>query len=425
MEAEVRKFIDNYEEKVVHLSNEASLAYFNASISGREEDYNRVSQLQIELNKIYSNQEDFEQLKKFKDNGLISDPYLKRQVELIYNLYAGNQYDEELQREIINLSTKVEKEFSTFRAEYDSRRLTDNEIDEILDESTDSDELRQVWEASKKIGSIVSADVIKLVKLRNEAARRLGYEDYHKMSLALSEQDSDELEELFDHLDELTREQFVGLKKDIDGFLSKRYGIDPAGLMPWHYQDKFFQLGPKIFETDLDKFYKDKDIVDITRNYYAGIGLDVDDIMGRSDLYEKEGKYQHAYCTVIDREGDIRVVCNIKPNYRWMSTMLHEFGHAVYDKYISLRLPWQLREHAHIFTTEAIAMLFGRFASNPQWLQDIIGISPEEKKTIEVDCLNSLRLEQLVFSRWVQVMYRFEQTIHLFDSVKIQAILIK
>ena len=56
-----------------------------------------------------------------------------------------------------------------------------------------------------------------------------------------------------------------------------------------------------------------------------------------------------------------------------MSTQLHELGHAVYDTYLDFEnTPYLLREPAHIFTTEAIAMLFGRFASNPQRIQDMV-----------------------------------------------------
>ena len=89
--------------------------------------------------------------------------------------------------------------------------------------------------------------------------------------------------------------------------------------------------------------------------------------------------------------------------------MLHEFGHAVYDKFISQALPWQLRTHAHILTTEAIAMMFGRFALNPEWLKKMTGLSENEKEKISEDCFKSLQSEQLTFSRWVQVMYRFEK----------------
>ena len=70
-----------------------------------------------------------------------------------------------------------------------------------------------------------------------------------------------------------------------------------------------------------------------------------------------------------DREGNVRVVCNIKPTYRSMNTTLHEYSHALYDKFIDRSIPWALRKPAHVFTTQAIAMLFGRLAHNPTWLE--------------------------------------------------------
>ena len=164
-----------------------------------------------------------------------------------------------------------------------------------------------------------------------------------------------------------------------------------------------------MYDVDLDKYYKGKDIEKLTSSYYAGIGLDITDILANSDLYEKPGKNQHAFCIDIDNEGDVRILCNIKDNSSWMNTMLHEYGHGVYDKYIDRDLPYVLRDPAHTFTTEAIAQMFGRFASNPQWLKDVVGISSKEKRAITEESLNTLRLEQLVFSRWAQVMYRFEK----------------
>jgi len=160
---------------------------------------------------------------------------------------------------------------------------------------------------------------------------------------------------------------------------------------------------------DLDKYYKDKNLETLTTNFYAGIGLPIDAMIKNSDLYEKPGKNQHAFCTNINRKTDVRVLCNIKPNATWMGTMLHEFGHAVYDENIDTTLPFVLHDPAHTFTTEAIAMMFGRFSSNPQWLKDNVGISEEEKTKIADYCFKTLRIEQLVFSRWAQVMYRFEK----------------
>ncbi|MFZ4707847.1 MAG: M2 family metallopeptidase, partial [Bacteroidales bacterium] len=107
--------------------------------------------------------------------------------------------------------------------------------------------------------------------------------------------------------------------------------------------------------------------------------------------------------------GDVRVLCNIKPNASWMGTMLHEFGHANYDKYIDEKLPFCLRTPAHTFTTEAIAMLFGRMSSNAQFLVDMKLTDTADARKVAVESFKVLRLEQLTFSRWAQVMYRFEK----------------
>lgn len=412
MTEELKKFIEEFESKAITAYKDYQLAYFDATISGKAEDYDKSSELQIKYNKIYTNKEDFALLKKIKESDSITDSLLKRQLDVLYRAYSKNQIDEKKLEEIIKLSTDIENRFSTFRAEVKGKRLTDNEIEEILKTSKDSKTLQETWMASKKIGKLVAEDIIKLVKMRNETARELGYSNYHEMSLKLSEQDPSEIDKIFDELYELTKEVFAQVKNEMDFFLSQRYNISPKDLMPWHYQNRYFQEAPKIYNVDLDGYYKDKDIVALTRNYYNGLGLNIDDVIQNSDLFEKEGKYQHAYCTDIDRNGDVRVVCNVKPNYNWMNTMLHEYGHAVYSKFIDRNLPWILREEVHTFTTEAIAMLFGRFASNPQWLVDVVGISESESYKIMDDSFKILKLEQLVFSRWAQVVYRFEKSMY-------------
>lgn len=412
MKKEFEEFITAYEAKVIPLSKEYSLASWNAELSGKEEDFAKVSDFEFKLSKIYTSKEDFEKLKKFKESGLIKDSLLSRELEVLYNAYLSKQIDTAKLKKMIDMQNEIGMKFNNFRAEVNGKKITDNEVDKILSTSTNTADLKAAWEATKKSGKNVSEDVLKLVKLRNEAAKELGFANFHEMSLKLSDQDPKEIEKIFDELDSLTKDAFAELKGEMDDYFAKRYKIKKEELMPWHYQDRFFQEAPKIYEVDLDKYYKGKNLVNITTKYYAGLGLDISDLVKKSDLYEKEGKNQHAFCTDIDNEGDVRVLCNVVDNVYWMNTMLHEYGHAVYDKYIDRKLPFTLRNPAHTFTTEAIAMIFGRFSSNPQWLKDELGISAEEKAKIEEYCYKTLRLEQMVFSRWAQVMYRFEKGLY-------------
>jgi peptidyl-dipeptidase A len=413
MEQEYEKLIADYEALMKPAYKDMSLQYFIAATNSTPENWELYAQKEMLVNKILSDKQLFERIKKIKESNLIQDPIKRRRIEVIYLTFLGKQVDTAKLNQITKLQSEIENKYSTFRAEYRGKKLSDNDVEEILKTSTNNKELQEVWEAQKKIGRVVASDIIKLVKMRNEIARELGFKNYHEMSLKLSEQDPAEIEKLFDELDNLTRNAFATEKSKMDEILAKRYNIKKEDLMPWHYQNRFFQEAPKIYDVDLDQYYKNKDIVQLAKDYYSSIGLPIDDIVARSDLFERENKNQHAFCINIDRDAkDIRVLCNIKPNARWMETMLHENGHALYEKYLDEKLPWDLKTPAHIFTTEAIAMLFGRFATNPQWMVDMLKISSEEAKKIQEPARNTLRLQQIVFSRWSQVMFRFEKSLY-------------
>jgi len=92
--------------------------------------------------------------------------------------------------------------------------------------------------------------------------------------------------------------------------------------------------------------------------------------------------------------------------------MLHEFGHAIYDKYNDRSLPFLLRPPAHTLTTEAIAMLNGRMSKNPEWLMKVAGLSEQEAKRLSTTAFKTLRSEMLIFLRWAITLVRFEQKLY-------------
>ncbi|MFC2130011.1 M3 family metallopeptidase [Bacteroidota bacterium] len=413
MEQEFKEFAENLEAEVARSYTDMGLTYWVAANSGKAEDFDKATEAEIKLDKIFSNKVTFEKLKAYRESGLILDDILKRNLELMYLSYLGKQIDPNKLAEMTKLQTEIAKKFQNYRANVDGKDLTDNDVEKTLKTSKDSKVLEKVWKAHKSIGPIVADDIIKLVKMRNEAAKELGFSNYHEMSLKLNEQDPADISNIFDELDELTGDSFKALKNEMDEVIAKQCGITRDELMPWHYQNRYFQEAPQIYDIDLDTYYKGKDIVQLTKDYYTSIGLPIDKMVEKSDLFERKGKNQHAFCIDIDRDKkDVRVLCNVKDNSGWMNTMLHEYGHAVYFKWHDKDLPWFLKSPAQIFTTEAIAMLFGRFASNAQWMQDMLKISDEEKEKISETANKILTLEQLVFSRWSQVMYRFEKSLY-------------
>ncbi|MBZ0242819.1 MAG: M2 family metallopeptidase, partial [Bacteroidales bacterium] len=234
---------------------------------------------------------------------------------LLYNAFTGYQIDTAKLNAMTQLSSDIGKKFQNFRAKVGKKEISDNDVENILKTSKDSKQLQATWLAHKEIGPLVAEDLIKLIKMRNEVAKELGFANYHEMSLKLSDQNPEDVQKLFDELDQLTSEPFKQPKAEMDGILATQLKIKPEELMPWHYQNRFFQEAPAIYEVDLDKYYKDKDVVALTDKFYKSIGLETEDMIKNSDLYERKGKNQHAFCTDIDRDKhDIRVLCNVKQN---------------------------------------------------------------------------------------------------------------
>jgi peptidyl-dipeptidase A len=421
-EKNLQAFIDDHVQKVQPMMKQANLAYWEAAISGKPEDYNEVSELTLEIRQVYSNEQEFAYLKQLKETGQIKNHLLARQLKALYNAYLENQIEPELLRQIVDLGTEIEKDFSTFRGTIEGEKVTDNEIKEILKTETDSVKRKQAWLASKQVGAVVADDLIRLVKLRNQAAQKLGFENFHTLSLTVAEQDVQELDRTFDELYELTNQPFAKLKADLDHRLADMYGVGVRELKPWHYHDPFFQETPMVYELDLDKYYEDKDVRKLAEKFYVGIGLPVESILVHSDLYEQEGKNPHAFCTDIDREGDVRILCNLKNNEAWMETILHELGHAVYDKYHDPDVPFLLRRPAHIFTTEAIAMLFGRLSRNPAWMQQMLDLTDKQRAEIEKVSEKYAQLKQLIFARWAMVMYDFEKQLYADPNQNLNAL---
>jgi peptidyl-dipeptidase A len=195
----------------------------------------------------------------------------------------------------------------------------------------------------------------------------------------------------------------------MEGRLADRFGIVAQELGPWHYGDRFFQEGPQIDEVELDSLVAERNIEELAVATYTGLGLDVEPILARSDLYPRAGKNQHAFCVHVDREGDIRTLNNLQPTHRWAETLLHELGHGVYDRYVDPSLPWLLRAPAHTFTTEAVAILMGSLTYDPQWYLQVLGVGEGEARELTASALRQDQAKKLIFTRWCLTMTHFEK----------------
>ena len=401
-----------YLEKYRPLWLEAQAAWWEANTTGSDQAFERKKSADKAIAELHSDKDTFAALTVLRESQELEDETSRRLLDTMFRNFLPGQVDRNLQEQIIESEAELEQLFNAHRSHVGGRNLTENEVREILVQTDDSAQAEAAWKAYMAVGEKVEEPYARVVQLRNRLARELGFANFYVMQLELQELDEGEFLGLFDELDELTGEPFADVKQQIDEARARKFSIALHELRPWHFGDLFFQEAPDVQDVDLDAVFKESDIVELAQNYYASLKLPCEDVIGRSDLYEKEGKSPHAFCSDLDREGDIRILCNIQPNLYWMTTVVHELGHAVYDKYLGRELPFLLREASHSVTTEGIAMMFGAMVKNEDWLARVRGLDVETARRAGKAARQALRMEKLIFSRWTQVMVRFEQGIY-------------
>ncbi|MCR4782890.1 MAG: M2 family metallopeptidase [bacterium] len=406
---------DQYVAQIAPLEKDAKEAWWISATVGSDESYARREQADKAMARLHQDKSVFQTLKKLRESGAITDPVEARQLDLMYFAYLPYQADSSITAEIISKEAEVDKIFNTHRSQVNGKSLTENDVRKVIAESSNGDEAKQAWLGYMEVGRKVAPPLKELIKLRNKMARQLGYRDYFAMQLDIQEFQEGELFQIFDELDKLTIKPFTELKNEIDTYQRKRFDLkDNEPIRPWHLGDLFFQEAPELKEPgiNLDDIYKGKDPVKLASEYYESLNMNPQAIIDRSDLYERPGKSPHAFEECMDRQQDIRVLCNVKPNGAWMDTMLHELGHGVYDQGIDPNLPFLLRTPAHILTTEGFAMLMGEMTRTTDFLNKVAGVKGEKLNKYGKASWRLLRSERLIFSRWTQTVLHFEKEMY-------------
>jgi peptidyl-dipeptidase A len=421
---QARQLCQHIATDIEPLSTQLAQAYWELETTGDEKWVKETERLQTAVMKRLANRDELTRLRELAKSS-VSDALLAREVVLWRNQEQANAFEDRLIEEMSRRSTELLALFNGFRADLNGKKVGDNQIDDILANTTSSAEAEAAWRASKQVshfhgegdaGEPLYRRLLELVKVRNEAARSQGFANYYVMSLELGELDEASLFQTLDQLAQATTTPFRRMKEKLDKELAARFGIRRDELRPWHYGDRFFQSPPKAGGVDLDPLFKGKDVVALTLKTYDGMGMDIRPIVQRSDLFPGDPatskKCQHAFCIAIRTPLDVRVLCNLTDTDRWMRTNLHEFGHAVYDAGIRAELPFALRSPSHTLTTESIALMMERNRYDAHWLEQVAGVARGEAQRLQDAGRQRLAQQHLIFTRWVLVMCHFERALY-------------
>jgi len=203
-----------YQVEVLELFKNITNAEWEAMTTGKDEAFQRLSEARLAYAKYHSNKEIYEKIKDLRSKVSLSQAKISlnqeenRAAKVMELAYAQNQLPEDLQKKMFDMSSEIEKVFQNHRPKLDGKDYSNNDLLEMIAAETDSAKRQQIWQGLKQVGGEVNEKIIALAKVRNEAAKQLGFKNYWEMQIVFQDYKPEELLAIFENLEKTTRPLF-------------------------------------------------------------------------------------------------------------------------------------------------------------------------------------------------------------------------
>ena len=327
-----RKFVklrNAIEEDISKLDKKEYEAEWNFSVNSTPENLKAVKRETKRTTNYYLNNDDiYRKLKKLKQAGNIHSKRLKQHLETLLGYFNISIKSGSALKEIAKKEKEINKKFNSYQRQINGRNVTEADINLILDTSTDESLREKAYYEKTGAGDVIAQDLIELIKLRNEFAKKQGYENFYDY-----EYDSGQEMPLLDLL-KMVQEVYGSVKSSNKRFaqsnnraLSIIFGISPDRLFRYH---KSLLLSDSV-EADVSKKLISTDkVIQTVKQAYNGMGFDIDRMPIIMDLLPRENKDTASFCMAVVPGIDVRVMTSLTHNTESLLTLMHELGHAVY-----------------------------------------------------------------------------------------------
>jgi len=217
-----------------------------------------------------------------------------------------------------------------------------------------------------------------LLKARNAEAKAAGFNDYYEFRFFRNQLD-------FKNYRAMVKEIRTKLAPKVRAEI-RRLGNKQKVQKVEDWDLRFIREQAVSGEiNELLKTLPEKAVLEIAKDFWKGLGIDVDSYGFTMDLYPRPGKNTHAFAMAVifprvDEKGqvlksprpDIRFMANLKTPVTWddISTVIHELGHAIHAA--EVRQPLGIFRGFGSVDTEAIAMTAERMASSEEFYEMIL-----------------------------------------------------
>ncbi len=178
----VQAYLDGYNaeiQKLVTKSSEAEWLLNTKIIEGDTITAQLAEKANEEYAKFTGSIDNITSAKGFlADKNKLTGLQARQLDAIIYTAGRNPATADSVVKEKIKADTKQTKDLFGFDFQIDGKPVSTNDIDKILDESSDLTERLKAWEASKEVGKGLKEGLQNLRHLRNASVQALDYSDF-------------------------------------------------------------------------------------------------------------------------------------------------------------------------------------------------------------------------------------------------------
>ncbi|MGE5457392.1 MAG: M2 family metallopeptidase [Methanococcaceae archaeon] len=408
---DVKKFLKDYTKDYQKLYYAASLAQWVSNTDVSEEHTKKEVEANSALAKFQGRADIIEKTKKFlaqKDKLSLVDVLQLEKV--LYNAAHAPASIPDVVDQLVNAEAKQTADLYGYDFKLsDGKKVSANDIDNMLVDEKDLNKRLDIWNSSKEIGKGLKNGLANLQTLRNKVAREMGYSSYFDLEVSQYGMKASEMKDLMEKVNSELRPLYEQLYTWVKYKLAERYHAPVPEKIPAHWlPNRWGQEWPGIVEgTDLNSMFKNKTpqyIVQQGEKFYTSMGMPhlPKSFWEKSDLYAlPEGslrkKNTHASAWHLDLDKDVRSLMSVEANEQWFSTVHHELGHTYYFiAYSNPNVPILLRDGANPGFHEGMGELISMASTQQPYLQEI-GLLAKDVKIDSIQWLLNEAMSNVAF----------------------------
>ncbi len=388
-EQDVVAALDSLESRLDWLEYQMALQYWDFYAVGQADSLEFYMNLHSKL------VNDNDLIQKLQNGGnLLSKDEDQRRLEiLLFSLFHGKIEDD---FDIATLRDSLSSAVGAYKPEFEGEKRSATYLQQIIRDDPNRRRRESAYRAAISVGDQMSGKLEKLIRYRNQAAKRLGFNSFLALVFKNLGLNQYEYKAQLTKIEELSRKRYF----DVLDNIRVKLNVDQPEIWDLSY-------GYADINRTVDRYFPADSQLSYIKNSLKAIGFNLDKLPIYFDLESRPGKTQYTFSFPIKPPHDVRILGNLTDGLYSVRILMHEVGHALHFT--------QITQERELFARgvdgswfEGMATIIGRLIYEREWLTEYAKMPPELVNSY----LASREEQDIIWLRRVLLLMDFEYEIY-------------